>query len=90
LREIRFEPDGSLWLTTQELGRLRLGPSDGRLRRRLEVAEHLTRTLPPQIRGRRPQMIDLSDPEQPELSLSGPVAGGVGDGRNAPPPRGGQ
>ena len=35
-------------------------------------------------------MIDLSDPEQPELSLPGPVGGGPGDGRNAPPPRGGQ
>jgi cell division protein FtsQ len=90
LREIRFEPDGSLWLTTRELGRVRLGPSDGRLPRRLEVAEHLNRSLPAQIRGRQPQMIDLSDPDQPELSLSGPVATGLGDGRNAPPPRGGQ
>jgi cell division protein FtsQ len=73
LREIRFEPDGSLWLSTAELGRLRLGPSDGRLTRRLEVVEHLNRALPDQVRGRRPQMIDLSDPEQPELSLAGPV-----------------
>ncbi|MFN9619376.1 MAG: cell division protein FtsQ/DivIB [Synechococcaceae cyanobacterium] len=90
LREIRFEPDGSLWLTTSELGRLRLGPGDARLPRRLEVAEHLIRTLPTQIRGRRPQMIDLSDPEQPELSLPGPVGAAPRDGRNAPPPRGGQ
>ncbi len=90
LQAIRFEPDGSLWLTTTELGRLRLGPSDGRLQRRLEVAAHLNRTLTTQIRGRKPQMIDLSDPEQPELSLPGAVAGGPGDGRNAPPPRGGQ
>ena len=73
LREIRFEPDGSLWLSTAELGRLRLGPSDGRLIRRLEVVAHLNRALPDQVRGRRPQMIDLSDPEQPELSLAGPV-----------------
>ncbi len=90
LREIRFEPDGSLWLTTQELGRLRLGPSDGRMPRRLEVAAHLNQTLPAQIGGRQPQMIDLSDPDQPELSLSGPVGGAPGDGRNASPPRGGQ
>jgi cell division protein FtsQ len=90
LQEIRFEPDGSLWLSTSELGRLRFGPGDARLPRRLEVAEHLIRTLPNQIRGRRPQMIDLSDPEQPELSLPGPVAATAGDGRNAPPPRGGQ
>lgn len=90
LREIRFEPDGSLWLTTRELGRVRLGPSDGRLPRRLEVAEHLNHSLPPQIRGQQPQMIDLSDPDQPELSLSGPVTGGPGDGRNGTAPRGGQ
>lgn len=90
LREIRFDPDGSLWLTTRELGRVRLGPSDGRLERRLAVAQHLNHTLPAQIRGRRPQMIDLTDPDQPELSLNRPMARGAGDGRNAPPPRGGQ
>jgi cell division protein FtsQ len=71
LREIRFDPDGSLWLTTAELGSLRLGPVDDRLERRLEVAAHLNRTLPARIRGRTPQLIDLSDPEQPELSTAG-------------------
>jgi len=74
LREVRFEPDGSLWLTTTALGPLRLGPPDGRLSRRLEVAAHLNQTLPAQIQGRRPQLIDLSDPEQPELSLQGSPA----------------
>ena len=73
LRQIRFEPDGSIWLTTTELGDLRLGPADGKLRRRLEVAAHLIHTLPNQLKGRRFQLIDLSDPEQPELSLPGPV-----------------
>jgi cell division protein FtsQ len=84
LREIRFEPDGSLWLSTTELGQLRLGPSDGRIGRRLEVVEHLNRTLPQQIRGRRPQMLDLSDPEQPELSLAGPVRGNAAGQAAAP------
>jgi cell division protein FtsQ len=37
------------------------------------VVEHLNRTLPKQIRERRTQLIDLSDPEQPELSLAGTV-----------------
>jgi cell division protein FtsQ len=90
LREIRFAPDGSLWLTTRELGPLRLGPSDSRQPRRLQVAAHLNRSLPAQLGGRRPQMIDLSDPDQPELSLSGPVPADSQDGRNALPPRGGQ
>jgi cell division protein FtsQ len=71
LREIRFDPEGNLWLTTAELGSLRLGPVDDRLERRLEVAAHLNRTLPARIRGRTPQLIDLSDPEQPELSTAG-------------------
>ena len=73
LREIRFEPDGSIWLSTSELGELRLGPADSKLRRRLEVASHLIHNLPNQLKGRRFQLIDLSDPEQPELSLPGPV-----------------
>lgn len=81
LREIRFEPDGSLWLSTDPLGQIRLGPPDARLPRRLEVVGHLSRTLPARIKGAPPQLIDLSDPEQPELSLrpragSGPAAGG--------------
>ncbi|KEF42842.1 MAG: cell division protein FtsQ [Cyanobium sp. CACIAM 14] len=70
LREIRFEPDGSLWLVTTELGRVRLGPPDSRLDRRLEVAAHLGRTLPARLKGAPPQLVDLSDPEQPELSLA--------------------
>ncbi len=73
LKEVSFDAGGDLWLTTAELGSLRLGPIDGQLRRRLEVAAHLNRTLPAQIRGKRPQLIDLSDPEQPELSLAGAV-----------------
>jgi cell division protein FtsQ len=81
LREIRFDPEGSLWLTTTELGSLRLGPVDDRLERRLEVAAHLNRTLPARIRGHTPQLIDLSDPEQPELSTVGSTP---------PPPPGGR
>lgn len=73
LREVRFDADGDLWLTTAELGPMRLGPIDAQLRRRLEVAAHLNRNLPAQIRGKRPELIDLSDPEQPELSLAGAV-----------------
>lgn len=71
LREIRFDPNGGLWLETGDLGRLRLGPADGQLERRLVVAAHLNGTLPPKLRGRRPQVVDLSDPEQPELGLAG-------------------
>ena len=71
LREIRFEPDGTLWLTTWDLGPLRLGPADSQLNRRLQVVAHLNRNLPKRLIGQRPVSIDLTDPEQPELTLQG-------------------
>lgn len=74
LREIRFEPDGDLWLLSERLGQVRLGPADGRLGRRLEVLGHLQRELPARVQGKRLQSIDLSDPEQPELGLPAPPA----------------
>ncbi|MCP9837821.1 FtsQ-type POTRA domain-containing protein [Cyanobium sp. N.Huapi 1H5] len=86
LREIRFEPDGSLWLSTTQLGRVRLGPPDARLSRRLEVVAHLSRTLPATMKGAPPQLIDLTDPEQPELSVG--TRGGSGPPASpSPPPR---
>ncbi|MFM1798900.1 MAG: hypothetical protein RLZZ117_1178 [Cyanobacteriota bacterium] len=74
LKEIRFDPDGTLWLTTRELGPLRLGPVDSKLQRRLEVVAHLNRNLPGRLGGQRPLSIDLTDPEQPELTLRGASA----------------
>jgi cell division protein FtsQ len=71
LTEIRFEPDGTLWLTTRNLGPLRLGPADSQLPRRLQVVGHLNRNLPGHLVGERPLSIDLTDPEQPELTLRG-------------------
>ena len=90
LQEIRFDPEGSLWLSTKDLGTLRLGPADGQLERRLAVAAHLNATLPADLRGQRPQIVDLSDPDQPELSLTGlkPVA--ESGPATAVRPRGGQ
>lgn len=69
LREVRFDPAGSIWLATSQLGAIRLGPSDGQLPRRLEVAKALMTSLPARMKGRQPRLIDLSDPEQPELSF---------------------
>jgi cell division protein FtsQ len=74
LKEIRFDPDGSLWLTTRDLGPLRLGPADSQLARRLDVVAHLNRNLPKRLVGQRPLSIDLTDPEQPELTLRGASA----------------
>ncbi|MEB3172960.1 MAG: FtsQ-type POTRA domain-containing protein [Cyanobacteriota bacterium] len=73
LQGIRFEPGGSLWLQTTTLGAVRFGPLDARLGRRIDVLEHLLVTLPAELKGRRLQAIDLSDPEQPEISLPAPL-----------------
>jgi cell division protein FtsQ len=90
LREIRFDPEGSLWLSTSDLGPLRLGPPDGQLERRLAVAAHLNASLPAALGGRRHMIVDLSDPDQPELSLTDfkPVADS--GPATAVRPRGGQ
>jgi len=72
LRQIRFEPNGSLTVESTQLGEVRLGPADNRLQRRLEVLDHLIETLPPQLQGKSLQAIDLTEPEQPELALKQP------------------
>jgi cell division protein FtsQ len=90
LREIRFDPTGGLWLQTPDLGPLRLGPPDGQLDRRLVVAAHLSATLPGKLRGQRPQIVDLSDPEQPELGLAGLRPLQDGSPATAVKPQGGQ
>ncbi|MEB3331761.1 MAG: FtsQ-type POTRA domain-containing protein [Synechococcaceae cyanobacterium] len=91
LEAIRFDPGGSLWLSIRQLGDVRLGPLDSRLQQRLAVAEHLQSSLPAQLKGRRPRLIDLSDPDQPEFSLPGAGAS-PGDLRPGagPVPRGAQ
>jgi cell division protein FtsQ len=74
LQRVRIDPAGSLWVDSASLGPVRLGPGDAQLGRRLEVLGHLVATLPARLGGRRPQNIDLSDPEQPELTLPGRAA----------------
>ncbi len=71
LQQVRFEPNGSLWLRTAALGDVHLGLPDQRLSRRLDVLRHLSTHLPKQIKTLKIQSIDLSDPEQPELGLPG-------------------
>jgi len=97
LREIRFDPDGSLWLRTDRLGEVRLGQADDHLAQRLAVMRHLSANLPNRLRGRPVQLIDLSDPANPELSLpgtapqrSGAVMPAPGTAPVSAPPPGGQ
>ncbi|MCU0528589.1 MAG: FtsQ-type POTRA domain-containing protein [Cyanobium sp. Prado107] len=81
LRQIRFEPDGSLWVESARLGSVRLGPRDERLERRLEVLEHLIESLPAQLQGRTLKAIDLSEPEQPELAVAATPPAAPADAR---------
>ena len=69
LREIRFDPEGNLWVTTGNLGAVRLGLEDGQLDRRLLALLQLNRDLPKKLGSQRPGSVDLTDPDQPELSV---------------------
>lgn len=84
LQQVRFEPNGSLWLRTAALGNVQLGPVDSRLQDRLQVLQHLSRELPQKIRSLTVQSIDLTDPERPELGL--PAKAGGSDASHAPRP----
>ena len=88
LREIRFDPGGSLWLQSASLGQVRLGPPDQQLPRRLAVLEHLVQELPAAVKTRKLQSIDLSDPEQPELGLPAPAKPPAPAAPAAPAPTG--
>ena len=73
LRQIRFDPEGNLWVTTGNLGAVRLGQEDGQLDRRLMALLHLNKDLPQKLGSRRPGSVDLTDPDQPELSVGSPA-----------------
>ncbi len=73
LQTIRFEPDGTLFLTTGSLGEVKLGSPDGDLARRLDVLRYLSGELPKRVKGQGVRSIDLSDPNQPELGLPAPA-----------------
>ena len=98
LREIRFDPEGNLWVTTGNLGAVRLGLVDGQLDRRLLALLHLNKNLPKKLGKQRPGSVDLTDPDQPELSVGSPPAPAIANPGSAPgnvaipavPPRGGQ
>jgi cell division protein FtsQ len=80
LQEIRFDPNGTLWLRSATLGLVRLGPPDSQLPRRLAVLQHLSKELPGRVKGQPLQSIDLSDPDQPELGLPVPPKGSKASG----------
>jgi cell division protein FtsQ len=68
ITQIRFQPDGELWVVSSSLGPVRFGPIDDRLPRRIQVLAHLAKQWQPT----RSKALDLSDPEHPELALDKP------------------
>lgn len=72
LQDVRFAPDGTLWIRSARLGLVRLGVADSQLPERLATLEHLGRTLPSRLNDQKLRSIDLTDPDQPELSLIPP------------------
>jgi hypothetical protein len=74
-------------VTTGNLGAVRLGLEDGQLDRRLLALLHLNKNLPKKLGSQRPGSVDLTDPDQPELSVGSPSApaianpGGKSNGR---------
>jgi cell division protein FtsQ len=86
LREIRFDPEGNLWVTTGNLGAVRLGLEDGQLDRRLLALLHLNKNLPKKLGSQRPGSVDLTDPDQPELSVgsSAPAANASPGAKSSP------
>jgi cell division protein FtsQ len=67
--ELRFRPEGDLWLVSSHLGLVRFGTLDDRLQRRLQVLHHLATDLPRTKAMRGSQAVDLDDPDHPELLL---------------------
>lgn len=75
ITELRFRPEGDLWLVSSRLGLVRFGTLDDRLQRRLQVLDHLASDLPKTSALNGSRAIDLDDPEHPELLLAPPGAG---------------
>nr|YP_002048747.1 hypothetical protein PCC_0082 [Paulinella chromatophora]ACB42537.1 hypothetical protein PCC_0082 [Paulinella chromatophora] len=69
LKEIRIDPDGTLWLVLSGIGPIRFGLVDEFLSFRLKMLSHLCHVLPAKIEGRRSEFIDVSCMEQPEIGF---------------------
>ena len=69
VQRLDFRRNGELWLISDRIGPVRLGPLDGQLQRRLLVLGHLADTWGGKAPTPDTQALDLSNPEHPELVL---------------------
>ena len=69
LRLIVLRPDGSMQLDCERLGRIELGRNSDQLAVQIAVMEQLGRSLPASLISNPENLIDLSNPERPEIEL---------------------
>lgn len=69
LRLIVLRPDGSMQLDCEGLGRIELGRNSDQLAVQIAVMEQLSRSLPASLISNPENLIDLSNPERPEIEL---------------------
>ena len=72
IQRLRFHRNGELWLYSNRIGPVRLGPLDGQLQRKLLVLNHLAETWGGKPPTPDTRALDLSNPEHPELVLQPP------------------
>ena len=64
-----MRPDGGIQLHFEQLGRIELGRDITLLKRQIEAIEQLSRSLPEPLIDGNYTLIDLSNPERPEIQL---------------------
>ena len=74
VQRLDFRRNGELWLISDRLGPVRMGPLDGQLQRRLLVLGHLAETWGGKPPSPDTRALDLTNPEHPELVLKPPKA----------------
>ena len=73
LHEILIQPDGSINLIVEGLGLIHLGQNPDHLEQQLEAVRQIGQNLPDRWRGEFVNALDLRNPSEPELQISGPA-----------------
>ena len=71
LHEILIQPDGSINLIVEGLGLIHLGQDPDHLEQQLEAVRQIGQNLPDRWRGEFVNALDLRNPSEPELQISG-------------------
>ena len=69
LQRITLHPDGAVSLRHRTLGRIDLGDDDQLLTQQMDAIVELNQSMPPHLLRGNGAVIDLSNPERPEIQL---------------------